>query len=489
MEALQGNEIIIFSFLGVAEWAILGSFAALIFSRLYVRKSRELKTLKSQMPTQPVVAEADIASRLQAKIDESERYLNNCDKFQIPLIQARIAFLQSELMAEEEHDSEHYWDNISLRLLTIVPDQDQAKAENFQQEEDTSQQAAAQLLEVPDYLDDQLNISEANTSLDVQIDDINWLNDSDDDASNPDIRKIRNSLKKQYATLEALKTNIKNHALADQPDIHKLLEQTQVAHAHIRHAVDRLAEQLQKQDLSLEQLENELKSVQNNSQQNDLNQDQLQQSIKELQQQVQDRELVIEQLQQELEALRTHILRLQDELENAPSTSTLNGRVFEETDEPDRLTHQIESLTDLLVQKSEQLAALQSDLPLPDDAFDDEEAMQHAIAQQENNQMLLPELDDIVHPSDVSASYDLTPEQQAMIEQIEDIDLAVDDEDLADLDELEALEYLQSTDDPQDLKKVQQSSKSEETEEFDEFDELKQLLDSKADDPPLSNAG
>jgi len=359
MEAIQGNEII-------------------IFSRLYVRKSRELNTLQSKIPTQPVVAEPNIASVLQAKIDESERYLNHCDKFQTPLVQARIAFLQSELMAEQEQDSEHYWDNISLRLLTIIPAQVETQTQHSPQDEDISLEAAAQLLEVPDYLDDYPAISKSK------------------------------------------------------------------------------------------QMEKELQSAQINApiQQTSRH------NIEDLHQQVQDRELVIEQLQQELEALREQILRLQDEIEAAPSTGAHIVRVFEETDEPDRLLYQIECLTDLLLQKSEQLATLQSDLSLTDDAFDnddddDDDAMHYAIAQQKNSQMLLPELDNIVHPSDIAACYELTPEQQAMIEQIEDIDLDLDDQDLANLDELGSLDYLQSNDDTQAVKDAKESEKPEEDDKFD----------------------
>jgi len=80
------------------------------------------------------------------------------------------------------------------------------------------------------------------------------------------------------------------------------------------------------------------------------------------------------------------------------------------------------------VQKSEQLAELQSDIPLPDDAFESGGAIHPGLAQQENNQSFLPQLDDVVHPSYVSASYELTPQQEAMIEAIDDIDLSVDDD-------------------------------------------------------------
>jgi len=442
MEAIQHNSIILFTFLGIAEWAIVGTIAAIIVSRLYLSKSRELQQLKLKQRT-TVIQEApqpDIAELLQQWIEQSEQQLRICEPGQAKYIQHRIAFLQSELIAAADQNSESYWDDLCTRISSIVPD---PSAESDQtNDEDITVAEAAQLLEVPDFLDeddapaDQIENSDDN-SLEALDDDLEELFAEQvevlpgvNDKSN--LGRISNNLQKQFTLISSLKTAFQQPPLAQHQEVVTWLEQTEVANAHIRLAANALAKEIADLEQALDSMQEELQNL--SASESDTNSSEpesreaWQDTVDELSQQIEDREQIIEQLQEELESLRTQLLQQQNELEDARNSSPENARVFIETDEPEQLTHQIESLTDLLVQKSELLAELQTDLPLPEDAFESDDTIQQVLEQQENNQMFLPELDDVVHPSYVSASYDLTPQQEAMIDDIEDIDLSIDDD-------------------------------------------------------------
>jgi len=454
MDALQNNVVLIFSLLGLAEWAILASVSTLLFLQLYRRKAKQLRTLQAQQKAPAASAPPDLKALLQKLINQTEHQLFRSNEEQTTLLQARVAFLQSEIIAADLDISPEYWEDMCLRLSSILP---QNEAVSPADDEDVSQEAAAELLEVPDYLDefnlaqpaqDDYDESDISGPDGYEVDDVTEISQQsplqeldaldiidDGDNDNINIAKIRGNLQKQSSALATIKSLTKSHSINENGGFRQSLEQVEVSNAHIRLALNNLAKEFAEYQQHLDSQAQELQAAIANAELtgetpalNDST-DELQQTIDDLQQQVEDRELVILQLQSELEALRSQILHLQSQLETAPPPSApSDARVFHESGDPEELTHQIESLTDLLVQKSEQLASLQSDLPLPEDAFESEDAMHHALAQQEHNQALLPELDDIVHPSEVSASYELTPEQEAMIEEIEDIDLSIDDD-------------------------------------------------------------
>ena len=476
MEAIQNNAILIYSFLSVVEWAVLGTVAALFIARRYASKSRELKALKQQQATiESRPPEIDLKQQLLHWMKQTEQRMGDGEDGQNEYLQARLAFLQSEIISLENQQSPHYWDDMCVRLASILPEPQLAPTTSVD-DEAVSEAEAAQLLEVPDYLDDINGGQTQNDSQSPSSDNAQTpfsrnyeINFAEEDFSlpeekNADLRKIRSNLQKQFAALQALKIAIDGQSIPNQGDLRTLLEHIEVAQAHMRLSSETLSEELS----SLEQLRDslsgdealkdhnplswgeldELEGLEDSSNSDELDElheleglddsENWQHTVDDLQQQIEDRELVIEHLQTELESVRTQLLKLeaqletqlQNEVENASTAQAANVRVFEETDEPEQLNYQIESLTDLLVQKSEQLAQLQSDIPLPEDAFDNDETMQQVLAQQESNQEFLPQLDDVVHPSYVSASYELTEQQEAMIE---DIDLA-EDEDLEDVD-------------------------------------------------------
>ena len=441
MDAILNNPIVLMSLLGLIEWALLGSALAFFISRLYAAKKHELTRLKREqaqkVPESPTPKITDI---LQGWIEQTEQQLPRGDDDRKRLLQARLAFLQSELIAAQSEGDNLYWDNLCLRLSTIVPEPEPEPEET---ELEPTPEAAAELLEVPDYLDEPESVgdSAAFDAIDdvpsADAADLELTDDDISDAKNPHIRKIFSSLQKLFASLTAIKSAIPQDVMAEQADLRPMLEQTEFSQAHIKIAATALSNEIANLQQDLEAAKEAAQapaaapvtdSVDSELMRADL--EQQREEIETLAQQITAREQVIEEQQVELESLRTRVLQLEDELQENAHAVPNNSRIFEETDEPEQLSHQIESLTDLIVQKSEQLAQLEADLPLPDDAFDTDGAMQHALSQQEDNQELLPQLEDVVHPNYVNDDYEISEQEQAMIDDIEDIDLAVEDVDL-----------------------------------------------------------
>ena len=401
-------------------------------------KSKKIKLLQKKLrrqsqnstPSETVAVSVEppkLDEIIQSQIEETKYYLLSASEDQMPFLNKRIDFLESEITAfKASHNKDaEYWgklcDNISSIVAAPQADIDNETEQHEQTsdepqfdsiEEETKNPDSFETIHEIQEIEDFDAIDEAdfpaefsNTETEATDSDPFSLDelspgesepepepesDSDSDSdlkhsniSQSDLSAMQTTIAEQNSELVLLKSTIdeKDSELTELSSIAEKLKESEDAHQQLNTCIESLekentdlqiqldTEKLPAEEPSKEPSEEDKKTAADLVTAN-TELEIAQQTIDLLHQDLSTKDIQSQKLQQEVDKLQAELqekIKERDRLLQAEHDLSTELSVFEESQDPAVLSKQIEDLTDIIVKKSEALSALQQD----DEASDD----------------------------------------------------------------------------------------------------------------------
>ncbi|WP_455203386.1 hypothetical protein [Kaarinaea lacus] len=359
------SESLLISVLSLAELALVTTGVA-IFLFIRNKKLSQQQTVQAEVPASIVEAPEipSLSDQLDSLIEHTKKQMQSLPEEQAQILQRRIDYLENEVAAAADENSPDYWDNMCERLKALSPPAAPSAVEPEQTVEEPPQDEGPVLNELDD-----IDVSD-------NFDDIPILEDKVDhgdegakepnitiETANDDIRRLRSIISRQHDSMDELKKSLsqKDIDLETNAQLAKKLEEVEVAQAQLNMCVETLERENERLNEMLGEFENSPNTEEFNNTKQQL--EEAQERITNLERENTLQAERIESLEHEITDLETQLQQRTEEFERIKSSEvdlSQTDDTSSDSQDPDTLLQEIESLTDLITQKSEELSRLQN---------------------------------------------------------------------------------------------------------------------------------
>ena len=318
--------------------AEVGLIAIALGVFLFLRSRKNKKKAKPASRKNSGSKGPSLKSQIDALVLQTRDRLKTCSENETLLLEARIGFLESEAaLLNEDSDQDSYWQSVTGNISSLLP------------KEKKAEEPLAEL--------DELDPPE----------DLEPLDDDDevdsDDLTQQEISRLRKIISKQHNAIDELKRSLQA-VPGDSDEAKKLakqLEQVEVAHAQLNMCVSTL-------DKENKRLRTELKELSEGGSDNEILQETKQKldmanvRIDDLEEENSKQVQRIHELENEITKLNIRLKEAKEDLRRAEvmSNDLSRGDDDEPITDPEIIKKQIEDITELLMNKSDELQRLQN---------------------------------------------------------------------------------------------------------------------------------
>jgi DNA repair exonuclease SbcCD ATPase subunit len=361
------SDTLLLAILSISELALITTGVAVFLFLRYRRMSQQFRDAEAEPSIPEEIAKPDpeinFAEYLQQNIEQTKQKLDEIPEEHARILQTRLDYLQAEVNAQEQaENSAAYWEQLISSLDGVLAGNNS---------EEIMPQAADESSD-----DDQPTLNELD-DIDIgdSFDEIPLLEDNVSEpggvkkdptltieTANEDLERLRKIISRQHDTMDELKKSLqdKNINLDNNQELSQKLEEIEVAQAQLNMCVETLEKenerlnelikdhedspQQEQLTLAKQELEEANERINTLEKENSLQAER----ITELESEIAELEKALEQRNEEL----ARVQNLEADL-----SQTDDG----EEPSQDSLMKEIETLTELITQKSEELSKLQSD--------------------------------------------------------------------------------------------------------------------------------